>query len=49
MHIYDESTSRRRIWSVQINWSRELTFSERQINFIAENIVESRGVYLHIR
>jgi hypothetical protein len=45
MHIYDESTSRRTIWSVQINWSRELTFSERQIGFIAENVAEARGVY----
>jgi hypothetical protein len=45
MHIYDESTSRRTIWSVQINWSKELTFSERQIRFIAENVPESRGVY----
>jgi hypothetical protein len=45
MHIYDESTSRRRIWRVQINWSRQLTFSERQINFIAENVAEARGVY----
>ena len=45
MHIYDESTSRRRIWRVQINWSRELTFSERQINFISEKVAEARGVY----
>ena len=45
MHIYDESTSRRRIWQVQINWSRELTFSQRQINFIAGSVVDSRGVY----
>src|SRR5258706_3110940 len=45
MHIYDESTSRRRIWRVQINWSRELTFSGRQINFISEKVAEARGVY----
>src|SRR5713226_1079066 len=45
MHIFDESTSRRTIWSVHINWSRELTFSERQINFITENVAEARGVY----
>lgn len=30
---------------MQLNWSRELTFSERQINFIAQNVPESRGVY----
>lgn len=45
MHIYDESTSRRRKWTVKINWSRELTFSERQINYIRDNVHHERGVY----
>ena len=45
MRLYDESTQRRIIWRVQINWSRELTFSERQANFITNNIPNQRGVY----
>lgn len=45
MHIYDESTSRQTKWCVQINWSRELTFSERQINYIRDTIHHARGVY----
>ena len=45
MHIHDESTSRQTIWRVQINWSRELTFSERQINFIRTTVPHERGVY----
>ncbi len=45
MRIYDESTSRRTKWSVKINWSRELTFSERQINYIRDNVADARGVY----
>lgn len=45
MHIYDESTPRRTIWRVQINWKRELTFSERQINYIRTKIPKVRGVY----
>lgn len=45
MHIYDESTIRQRVWRVQINWSRELTFSERQINFIKGVVPHARGVY----
>lgn len=45
MRIYDESTSRRNIWTVLINWSRERTFSERQANFIRSRIPHVRGVY----
>jgi hypothetical protein len=45
MHIYDDSTIRQTIWRVQINWSRELTFSERQISFIKNVVPHARGVY----
>lgn len=45
MHLYDESTTRRNIWRVQVNWSRALTFSERQINFIKQTVPNERGVY----
>jgi hypothetical protein len=45
MRIYDESTPRRTIWCAQINWSRELTFSERQINYIMATVPHERGVY----
>ena len=45
MHIYNESTQRRTIWRVQINWKRELTFSERQIKFINKTVPHVRGVY----
>jgi hypothetical protein len=45
MHIYDESTSRRTVWRVKINWSRELTFSTRQTNFIRGTVPHDRGVY----
>jgi hypothetical protein len=45
MHIHDESTSRQTIWCAKINWSRELTFSERQISFIKAKIPHARGVY----
>jgi hypothetical protein len=45
MHIYNESTSRKIIWRVQINWSRERTFSERQVNYIKTNLSSERGVY----
>ena len=45
MHIYDESTARRTVWRVQINWSRELTFSPRQTNFIRGTVPHERGVY----
>lgn len=45
MHIYDRSTTRRKIWSVRINWSRELTFSERQSGYIMRHVPNARGVY----
>jgi len=45
MHIYDVSTSRTKRLQVKVNWSRELTFSSRQINFILETVPEERGVY----
>ena len=45
MHIYDVSTIRRVKHEVQINWSRECTFSTRQINFISQNTPISRGIY----
>jgi hypothetical protein len=45
MHIYDESTSRRTVWRAFINWSRELTFSERQIGYIQSSVPHVRGVY----
>ena len=45
MHIYDESTTRREIWSVRINWSRQLTFSERQAGYIWQRVPVARGVY----
>lgn len=45
MHIYDRSTARRKIWSVRINWSRPLTFVERQVSYISQNIPNARGVY----
>jgi len=45
MHIYDQSTTRQVIWSARINWSRELTFSERQARFISQNVPNARGVY----
>jgi hypothetical protein len=45
MHIYDRSIARRKIWSVRINWSRELTFSERQIGYISREVPKARGVY----
>lgn len=45
MHIHDESTSRRTVWCVKINWSRELTFSGRQLNFIKGSVPHDRGVY----
>lgn len=45
MHIYNRSTPRRIIWSVRINWSRELTFSERQISYISQYVPKERGVY----
>ena len=45
MHIHDESTPRRTIWRAQINWKRELTFSERQTDFIKRTVPHARGVY----
>ena len=45
MHIYDRSTRQRKIWSVRINWSRPLTFSERQMNYITQRVPHARGVY----
>lgn len=45
MHIYDISTPRRKIWSVKLNWSRELTFSKRQVNYIKARVPNERGVY----
>lgn len=45
MHIYDESTRQRSRWCFRINWSRELTFSERQINYIRSVVPDERGVY----
>lgn len=45
MHIYDVSTLRRVKHEVQINWSRERTFSVRQMNFISQNTPISRGIY----
>ena len=45
MHIYDQSTSRRRRWCTKINWSRELSFSERQISYIRNNVPDEQGVY----
>jgi hypothetical protein len=45
MHIHDVSTSRQTVWCAKINWSRELTFWERQISFIKAKIPHARGVY----
>ena len=45
MHFCDESTPSQKIWSVQINWSRELTFSARQRRFINRSVHKARGVY----
>lgn len=45
MQIYDVSTKRRSKLQVQINWSRELTFSMRQTRFILGNVPQQRGVY----
>lgn len=45
MQVYDESTSRRACARVRVNWSRELSFSSRQVNFICERVPDIRGVY----
>lgn len=45
MHIHNESTARKTIWCAKINWSRELTFSGRQLNYIKAKVPHARGVY----
>lgn len=45
MRIYDVSTTRRTKHLQRVNWSRELTFSQRQLRFILQNVPEARGVY----
>jgi hypothetical protein len=45
MHVCDISTPRRRVWSVKLNWSRELTFSKRKVNYIKARVSDERGVY----
>lgn len=45
MRISNVSTARRSKIQAQINWSRELTFSPRQFNFIRQNVVNERGIY----
>lgn len=45
MRIYDVSTTRRTKHLQRVNWSRELTFSQRQSRFILQNVPETRGVY----
>jgi hypothetical protein len=45
MHIYNVSNARRTRLQAQINWSRELTFSYRQTDFIRQNVANVRGVY----
>lgn len=45
MRVYDESTSRQARARVHVNWSRELTFSERQLGYIKINVPAERGVY----
>lgn len=45
MQVYDESTERRARTRVRLNWSRELSFSPRQINYIGENVSAARGIY----
>jgi len=45
MRIYDESTSRTNRLVVKVNWSRELTFSTRQVNYILDYVPDERGVY----
>lgn len=42
MQVYDESTERR----VRLNWSREFSFSPRQINHVGGAIPAGRGVYV---
>lgn len=45
MHIYDISTPRRKVWSVKLNWSRELTVSKRQVNYIMARVPDERAAY----
>lgn len=45
MQVYDESTIRRAIARVRLNWSRELIFSPRQINHLRAAIPKGRGIY----
>src|SRR6266852_9144689 len=45
MHLYNQSTARRTVLKAQINWSRELTFTPRQINYIMNCVPHARGVY----
>ena len=44
MHIYPSPT-RHGWWTAKINWSRELTFSGRQVGFILRAVPNERGVY----
>lgn len=46
MRVYDESTRRRTRFGVQVNWSRERAFSERQRRWVQDNIPHVRGVYV---
>lgn len=45
MRVYDESTSRQARARIHVNWSRGLTFSERQTSYIKRNVPAVRGVY----
>lgn len=45
MKVYDISTTRTLKHELQINWSRELTFSKRQYQYICENVPNERGIY----
>jgi hypothetical protein len=45
MQVYDESTVRTARARIRLNWSREFSFSPRQINHISESIPAGRGVY----
>jgi len=45
MQVYNTSRGKTEKLTVYVNWSRELTFSPRQINFIKNTIPHARGVY----
>jgi hypothetical protein len=45
VQVYDESTMRRAIARIRLNWSRELAFSSRQINYLNAAIPQGRGIY----